>query len=155
MVLSSEFQHLRKQSGVYILSPDYSPLLSMNSTVIVKIGKAANLYSRIDHYGLCFRDSFWVYSVLLTENKDESRALEKCIHQELKKKGYQHKGEEYKVRNGSRGHEWFKIQKKDLIKEIRQAIAKYKKERKKKVKIENFHDDVIDSKGNKFTGFII
>ena len=110
-------REINKRSGVYILTPYSTPRTPLNKSVIVKIGKAYNLHSRIDGYHTCMPQSFWLYSVIRT-SKVKYNDLEREIHNRLQKYIYKH--QEYEARYKG---EWYKLPKKvlrDTIQDILQ-----------------------------------
>lgn len=130
MPLAEEFNRFNKKSGVYILSPDFSPTLRQNQEVVVKIGLSKNLKTRLNSYHTAYRESFWTYTILETTDINSAKKLEKQIHNHLKSKGYQYVPKQYIARKNNLGNEWYDSIKKNMINEInyvlRNTDIKYK-----------------------------
>ena len=116
-------REINNRSGIYILTPYSSPSTPLSKSVIVKIGQAYNLHSRIDGYHTCMPQSFWLYSVVRT-SKGKYKDLEKTVHQRLQNYIYKH--QQYEARYKG---EWYKLPKRvlrDTLKDIlQQANYRY------------------------------
>lgn len=109
-------KEINNRTGIYILSPYNSPDTALNKKVLVKIGKAYNLHSRLDGFHTCFPDSFWTYSIIRV-SKANYGEFEKTIHTALAPYLYKHPDYEARIKG-----EWFKVPKRVLRDTIRKLI---------------------------------
>ena len=120
-----EITNSDKYKGIYAIGLD-DPEKGEKTNVKAKIGLGGltsndgGLLKRIRSYYICFPDSVWIYSLLITLEKDPKflRQVEKEIHSLLEKKRY--KGE---YLTNLKKSEWFKAS----IKQIRNAFVKINK----------------------------
>ena len=113
-------------SGVYFIS-DNTNIIDKKQKLRVKIGRAINLYHRLDSYLLCFPDGYSLLGFLTTRNKKDSIRLETMLLRYSKKK---YGSINHKLIHGH-SSEWFRMNLNDL-KDIFRTIKSNAKTVKRK-----------------------